>query len=395
MLKKIIYCCLLLGWMLLPGQAIAADEASSISVFTSANCKHCRDLENFLEESDISAEYYDLGDKANLDLFNQFTEKYELAKVTPIILIGDEILEGFDRAETTGREIEQLLAANPPNNSFGNFLETVDRIEHASKADACNVNEICIIEKEETINLPWLGEINPKDYSMPVLTLILGFIDGFNPCAMWVLIMFITIILQAGDRRKMWELVGIFLIAEALMYYLILNFWYKTWNFVQLDAYITPIIGVVSVGAGIFFLWEFFTNKDGECKVVDAKTRQSTISRIKEIATSPLTISTFFATILLALSINVIEFACSIGIPQAFTKILDINEYGFLARQLYIGLYTLMYMVDDFLIFGIAMYSISKLAITTQYTRYCQLIGGLIMLVLGYFLIFDPTVLKF
>lgn len=394
MWRKIFFSLILAVSLLLPATTNAS-ESSKISIFTSTNCKHCQDLAEFLEERDLSAEYYDLGDKDNLELFNQFTNKYELAKVTPIILIGDEILEGFDRPETTGKKIEELLAQDPPDNTFADFMDKFDRIEHSAKADSCDVNEICIIDDEETLTLPWVGEINPKDYSMPVLTVILGFIDGFNPCAMWVLIMFITIILQAGDRRKMWELVGIFLIAEAIMYYLILNFWYKTWNFVQLDTYITPIIGVVSVGAGIFFLWEFFTNKDGECKVVDDKTRQSTISRIKEIATSPLTISTFFATILLALSINVIEFACSIGIPQAFTKILDINEYGFLARQLYIGIYTLMYMVDDFLVFGIALYSISKLALTTKYTRYCQLIGGLIMLILGYFLMFDPTVLKF
>jgi len=393
MINKFFFTILLLINFWQPTPVLAAEH--NISVFTSANCKHCQDLKEFLDEKNYPAEYYDLGEADNLALFNQFTDKYQLAKVTPIILIGNKLVEGFDRADTTGAVIDEIMSNEPPASDFQSFMEKYENLESASKAEGCDINEQCALEEENLLHLPWIGTINPKEYSMPLLTVILGFVDGFNPCAMWVLIMFITIMLQAGDRRKMWELVGIFLIAEAVMYYLILNFWYKTWNFVQLDTYITPVIGIISVGAGIFFLWEFFTNKDGECKIVDAKTRQSTMSRIKEIATSPLTISTFLATVLLALSINVIEFACSIGIPQAFTKILDINQYGWLARQFYIMLYTLFYMADDVVVFGVALFSISKLAMTTKYSRYCQLIGGLIMLVLAYFLIFNPTALKF
>lgn len=393
MIKKIILIAFLLFIMLVP-EGVRAEE-NKISVFTSDNCKHCQDLKDWLAENNIQASYYNLKEPANVDLFNQFTNKYGLIKVTPIILVGNKLIEGFDREETTGQQISQILSANPTGMSFTEFMEKYATIDESIKSTGCDVNELCVIEQDNLLHLPWLGSIDPKNYSMPVLTVILGFIDGFNPCAMWVLIMFITIILQAGNRQKMWELVSIFLLAEALMYFMILNVWYKTWNFVQLDQYITPIVGVISLGAAGFFIYEFFTSKDGECLIIDSKTRLSTIGRIKAIATSPLTLGTFLATILLALSINVIEFACSIGIPQAFTKIIEINQYGFLARQFYILLYTLFYMFDDFLVFGIAVYSIDKLGITTKYSRYCQLIGGIIMLVLGYFLIFNPTALKF
>lgn len=398
--KYFIPAFIFLGLVFLPSTTFAASEdVASISVFTATNCKHCQDLKEFLDEqqinnSELTVKYYNLEEEYSLNLFEEFAEKYELIKATPIILVGEQVIQGFESGQTTGQSILNLLDKNPPPSSFEDFMQSHDDLLDNQSSDVCQIDERCENEENNTINLPFVGQINPADYSMPILTVILGFIDGFNPCAMWVLIMFITLIMQAKTKRKMWDMIAIFLIAEAVMYYLILNFWYKTWNFVQLDSYITPIIGAVSIGAAIFFLWEFFTGK-GECKIIDAKTKEKTASRISQLVNSPLTIGTFFGTIALAFSINIIEFACSIGIPQAFTKILDINQYSFFARQFYIVLYTIMYMADDVIIFFIALYSMQYLGLTTKYSRYCQLIGGILMLILGYFLIFNPTALKF
>jgi len=175
------------------------------------------------------------------------------------------------------------------------------------------------------------------------------------------------------------------------MYYLILNVWYKTWDFVKLDQYVTPIIGLVSIGAGIFFLYEFFTNKSNECKVTSLGQKSRISARIKELVDSPFSIGIFFATLGLAFSVNIIEFACSIGIPQAFTKILELNDLNFATRQLFTLIYTFFYMIDDFLVFGIALWAFQYMHLTTKYTRYCLVIGGIAMLVLGYFFIFDPS----
>jgi cytochrome c biogenesis protein CcdA len=92
------------------------------------------------------------------------------------------------------------------------------------------------------VSIPFLGIINLRDYSLLFLAVVLGFVDGFNPCAMWVLIMFVTILAQTGSRKKMFQVAGIFILAEAIMYYMILNVWYKAWDFVKLDNIVTPII---------------------------------------------------------------------------------------------------------------------------------------------------------
>lgn len=256
-------------------------------------------------------------------------------------------------------------------------------------------DEICTIDRNRlNVNLPFVGVVNLRDYSLPILAGVLGFVDGFNPCAMWVLVMFLTILMQSGSRKKMFQIAGIFILAEAIMYYLILNVWYKTWDFIQLDAIITPVIGVVSLAAGGYFIYEFFTNKDGECKVTSSEHKRKTTEKIKKMVNAPMTVAVFFATIGIAFSVNIIEFACSIGIPQAFTKLLEMSSLSAMMKQLYILMYTFFYMFDDFIVFGIALYAFKYLHLTTKYTRYCLAIGGIIMLILGYFFLFDPVALK-
>jgi len=255
---------------------------------------------------------------------------------------------------------------------------------------------VCVVPKasQMKVNVPFVGVVDIKEYSLPALSMILGFVDGFNPCAMWVLVMFLTILLQTSSRRKMAEVIGIFIFAETIMYYGILNAWFATWNFIKLDGIVTPIVGLVSLGAGVFFIYEFFTNKDGECQVTSFEEKKRLSERIKEIVSKPMTIGVFFATFALAFSVNIIEFACSIGIPQTFTKLLDMSAVDALGKQFYILLYTLFYMIDDFIVFGVAIWGFQYLHLTTKYTRYCLALGGVIMVILGYLFLFYPTFLK-
>jgi cytochrome c biogenesis protein CcdA len=388
------------GSLFLTQNALAAGTSKQIiSVFTAKNCGHCQDLEVFLDQqqltnSKLSVNYYHLEEEKNISLFNQFTDKYGIAKVTPIILVGGKVIEGFGSADSTGKQIMDL-SKTAKLDSFEDFLALNTTLNNNGDNSACQIDEPCNTGEGMVYDVPFWGKVDVSGYPISIMALLLGFIDGFNPCAMWVLIVFITMIAQAKSKRKMWDLVIVFLIAEAVMYNLILNLWYSTWNFVQLDKFVTPIIGVISIGAAGFFLWEYFTSKPGECKIIDQSTKQKTVTRITELVNSPMSVATFFGTIALAFSVNIIEFACSIGIPQAFTKILELNNYSFLPRQLYMLLYTLTYMADDIIVFVIAIYAIQHLGLTTKYSKYCQLVGGILMLLIGIIMLYDPNLLKF
>jgi hypothetical protein len=52
-------------------------------------------------------------------------------------------------------------------------------------------------------------------------------------------------------------------------------------------------------------------------------------------------------------------------------------------------------MLDDLIIFFIAMLTLEMTGITTKYSKISRLIGGLIMLAIGLMLIFKPSWLMF
>ena len=187
---------------------------------------------------------------------------------------------------------------------------------------------------------------------------------------------------------------GTFILAEAVMYTLILTVWFKTWDFVQMDSIVTPIVGLVAIGGGLFFLYEY-RKKELACQVINLKQRSQIKKRIEELAINKFTIVTFLGVLGLAFSVNIIEFACSIGIPQSFTKILELNHLSLLQSAWYIFVYIFFYMLDDFVVFGIALYGAEKLTLTAKYTRYSNLVGGIIMIVLGILLLFRPSLLLF
>ncbi|MDF2379105.1 MAG: glutaredoxin [Candidatus Gracilibacteria bacterium] len=409
-MKKILISLLFATSLFSLGQTVepvVAQEAGiiGVEVFVRDDCQHCVDQKEFFEEytkqyDDIQLNYYNLDDEDNRTLWEKVAELEGLSKVTPITLIGDTVIQGFDRAETTGAMMNSLI-----NQTRGKISTTFQEFVDAGgsgKSEAvlgggCDDEEGTCAPKEYTpflINIPFYGTVDAKRYSLPTMSVVLGFIDGFNPCAMWVLVTFLLVLVQIGDRKRMWQIAGLFIFAEAVMYYLILTVWSTVWDFVGLDQIITPIVGIVAIGGGLFFLWEW-KQSDGTCNVTNLKQRSNTRSRIKTLAEAEMTIATIIGVLGLALSVNIIEFACSIGIPQAFTKILDLNDLTLLWKHFYIGLYILFYMVDDLIIFGIALYSIEKLGMTTKYSKICNLIGGILMVILGTLLIFFPDALVF
>ena len=377
-----------------------------IEVFEREDCGHCRAEKAFLNElskerNDLIVVYHDIADPVHKEHFLQLTELEGIPKVTPITIIDAILLQGFDTEETTGKKIRALIdnAKGKTQYTFEEFIVAGGSAQILTDVGVCVIDEEaleCGVQAVDYwVTVPFIGPVDVSKYSLPTLSLLLGFVDGFNPCAMWVLVMFLTILAEAGSRRRMFEMAGLFIVAEAIMYYLILNVWMTTWDFVGMDQIITPIVGLVAIGAGGYFLYLFY-KKDTACKVGSLETKRRTHEKIKGYALAPMTIMVALGILGLAFSVNIIEFACSVGIPQTFTKILDLSYLSWVGKQFYNALYILMYMIDDLIIFGIALYSFDRIGLTThKYTRASHFVGGLIMVILGLILIIDPTLLIF
>lgn len=387
--------------------ALFSVEKVRIEYFGREDCKNCQNLKQFLnglssERDDFEAVEYEIDKSGEAkEYFDEVTEALNLVKGTPVIYLNGRVIQGYSSENTTGREITREIERGKRKESIptlDEFIKSGNYRNVAKTGAVCEVDGICEIAKESgevLVNMPFLNRtLDLTDYSLPLMALILGTIDGFNPCAMWVLILFLTALIAVGNKVKMFRVAGLFILSEAIMYYLILTAWLYTWDFVGLDKWVTPIVGLAGVAGGVFFIRNFLKKGDTlECEVTDFEKRARISRKIKDIANRPFTIVTALGIVGLALSVNVIEFACSVGIPQTFTKILQINSIPFLERQLYTLIYIAGYMVDDFIVFGLALFSVEKLQLTTKYSRWMNLFGGILMIILGLLLIFKPGLL--
>ncbi|MBI1961149.1 MAG: glutaredoxin [Parcubacteria group bacterium] len=380
-------------------------ERTVIEVFERDDCSHCRDFFAFIDDlaaqrNDFTVRSYDLYTPEGRSFFDEATDALKLVKGTPIIYVNGAIIQGFESKETTGERIIELLDA-PADELLPSLREVVDAAKSGktdqpmlASGSICDDGTQCAVQPQAAmVRIPFTDKIiDPGQYSLPVLAAILGTVDGFNPCAMWVLVMFLAALVAINNRRKMLQVIGLFLLAEATMYYLILSVWLYAWDFIGLDHIVTPLVGLVAIAAGAYFLREFYRGEVA-CRVANPEQRKRISEKIKDFASKPITMLGALGIIAIAFSVNIFEFACSIGIPQTFTKILDLANLSWITKQLYNAIYIIGYMLDDFIVFGIALYSFEKIGITAKYSRISHLIGGLLMVLLGLILLAKPSLL--
>ena len=378
--------------------AQSVDDADAY-LFVREDCGHCQDLEAFIDDHAIEQEGYlveriDITTESGRALFDEATETLGTGKVTPIAFVDGEIYVGYAE-EVLGQAL--LDHAGDDNRTIYPYAQYLSGDMGQQSGATCQEGSLepCA-DEESTMTIPVLGEIDPQAVSLGMMAAALGFVDGFNPCAMWVLLTFLLILSQVGSRRKMVQVAGLFIVAEAAMYYLILNIWYQTWDFIALDNIVTPLVGLLALGSGAFFVYKYWNSRGKAltCDVTSVEHQQKTESRIHDLISRPMSLAVAVAIVGLALSVNIIEFACSIGIPQAFTKVLELNQLSFVQYQGYTLLYTLFYMADDFIVFGLAIWGYQKFyAVGQKYSRYATLVAGVLMLVLGAILVLNPDIL--
>ncbi len=277
------------------------------------------------------------------------------------VFISGWVSGGWESEETTGRAIEealqQCLAGNCPPPAGE--------------------------EPGDGIVLPFWGDFVPGDYSLPALAVILGLVDGFNPCAMWVLVYLISLIATLRDRKRIWLIVGSFVLASGVLYFLFMTAWLNAFLFIGYVRPVTIVIGLVALGGGILQIREVIKTKGAiVCEVTDEESRKKTMTRIQKIVSSPLTLGTVMGIIALAFLVNSIEFVCSAAIPAIFTHVLSLASLTTFQYYGYILLYVLFFMLDDLIIFGSAAIAMTS-GLGDRYAKYFRPVGAAILIILG------------
>lgn len=390
-MKKKFLVIFLLIFLFLFIPKISAKEVV-VYLFHSDSCPHCKSEKEFLKTLDnIVVKEYEVSEHSSL--FNKVNEKLDINTTrVPLTIIGSDYKIGFN--EDTKTEILNMITAY----SKEDYCDAISLVLDDKNVTNCIKQNKGIYEASENKTIKIFNKtikFNAKDVSLPLISIIIGFIDGFNPCAMWVLIFLISMLFNMKDKKKMWILGLTFLIVSALVYLVfmlgILNIAYKV------GTVFKYIIGVVALIGGAINLNSFIKslNKDTGCQVTNKKQRKKIVEKIKKYVNEKNFLLSLLGISLLAVSVNVIELACSAGLPTMFIEILSLNNLSKFEYFLYIGLYIIMFMIDDIVIFIIAMTSLKVTGISNKYTKYSHLIGGIIMLLVGILMIFKTEWLMF
>ena len=389
-IKKILFLFIFL-FTFIPN--IKAEEKVNLYLFYGDGCPHCAKekelLNNLQKEYDnLEINTYEVWyDEDNNKLLDKVKNAFKNdSKYVPFTVIGTKVYVGFN--DNIASQIETAIAYYSKNKARDVVYEVINDIE---------VGEI----KEDKITdvnkfkLPFFGDVNAKEISLPILSVVIGFIDGFNPCAMWVLLFLISMLLGMKDRKRMWILGLTFLTTSALIYLMFMVSWLKIALSISSISYVRILIALVALIGGIVNLYSYFKSDDSGCNVVDDKKRKKMFSKIKKLTSEKSFILALIGVMGLAISVNVVELACSAGLPLIFTQILAINTLNPLQYWFYIFLYILFFLIDDIVVFTIAMVSLKMTGISTKYNKYSHLIGGIIMVIIGILLIFKPGILMF
>ena len=409
-------------FLLLPVSAKADEKVINIHLFYGNGCPHCAAEEEFLSDylkdrTDVKLYKYEVWyDSHNQELLSKVQKEMGTTNKNgvPFTVIGKKTIVGYadgvtdeqikdainyylnnDYRDYAGEITGKVKKTEVKEDTTKDESKTEDKKENKiEKADDTKDSD----QTDENVTVPVLGKINAKKVSLPILAVVLGFVDGFNPCAMWILIFLITMLFNMKDRKKMWILGLTFILTSGIVYLMFMLAWLNLATFISKIAFIRLLIAVIALVVGLINVYKYIDSlkkKDEGCDVVDKKDRKKIMEKIISITHEKKFIIALLGIMVLAASVNIIELMCSIGIPLLFTQILAMNNLSTFSYMIYMFIYIFFFLIDDIVIFIISMVTLKVTGLSTKYTKYSHLVGGIIMLIIGLLLIIKPELLMF
>jgi len=371
-------------------QNVSESEEINVYFFWAEGCPHCEAEKAFLTE--LQQKYGNL-DIHYLEVTKNRDNAALLAKAgkeldadvsgVPFTVVGEQHFTGWLNKETTGKAIEDAVQCAMKNHCVDVVSGLITPITKKEQP----ISRKTIPEK---LNLPIIGEVETKNISLPLLTVLIAGLDGFNPCAMWVLLFLISLLFGMKTKWKMWLFGLIFIGTSAVVYFLFMSAWLSLFMFLGFVFWVRMIIGAVALWAAYYNLKDFFANPEGGCKVTGEKKRQRVFDNLKKIIRERSFAIAILGLIALGFIVNLVELVCSLGLPAIYTQILALSNLPAWGYYLYLALYVFIYVLPLLIIFLIAMITLQLTGVSTKYGRISHLIGGIIMLVIGLLMIFKP-----
>ncbi len=373
MIRRFLFIFLLL-WGLFIFLPVFAQSGSKLEIdfFYSGTCPHCKAEQGFLDlmqekYPQIKINRYLSSDTEHRKLMIDLLTKHEAERyvgLVPLTFVGEDFFLGFDTPERTGKQIEDSIQRQLQN------------------------LEVPTPKGKNTVNLPIVGEIDLGNYSLLGQSFILGFFDGFNVCSLGALVLILGLVLVLRSRTKILLFGGTYILTTAVVYGLLLVLWYKLFYFLGPVLNIMNVfVGVLGLMGGVYFFRQFLKFKkygptcdSGQSNKIINKFSQKIRNTLEEMGGIWGIIISIFV---FAIIITVVEFPCSAVIPVLFAGILAKSKISVLAHLFYIAIYIFFYMLDEIIVFLIAVTTMNIKIASGKSMIWLSLVEAIVLFGLG------------
>lgn len=368
-------------------------SGTDIEVFTRQGCPRCAAAALFL--TDLRQERPALRivvrdvtrDQAALARLRDLAASRGIRAVgVPAFYLRGELVIGYVSAATTGNRLKAILDRPPARPE-----ETVP--EGACPAQPslpCPPEPLEPTTDVETVDTPVFGRLDVRTLGLPALTLLLGLLDGLNPCAMWVLLFLLSLLVNLRDRAKMVLIGGTFVAVSGLVYFAFMAAWLNVFLLLGLSRATQVVLGGIAMLVGGLNVKDFFAFGRGLSLSVPAAARPGIYARVRRILQAEQVAGALAGAVVLAILVNTVELLCTAGLPAMYTRILTLRHLPWWAYYGYLGLYNVAYIFDDSLVLILAVVALGRHKLQEREGRWLKLASGIVMLGLGIVLMARP-----
>jgi thiol-disulfide isomerase/thioredoxin len=366
----------------------ANPQEAVIVVFWGEGCTNCErefeylnQLEGFYSTLQI-VRYEVLSDPEGRELFYEVAETYGFEpQNVPTTLIGNRYWIGF----------------NPDSQS--EMLDTLELcLQNGCPDPVANPGVVGTIESGSTtdvITLPFFGTINLEHQSLFLSTLLISFVDGFNPCSLWVLSILLGITLHTGSRKKILFIGSIFITVTAGVYALFIAGLFTVFTFVNFIGWIQIIVALLALFFAGVNIKDYFWYKEGVSFTIDDSKKPGiykSIRRVMEAGDSMWGLAG--ATVIMSAGVSLVEFSCTAGFPVLWSTLIAEQNVPVLTFVLLLLLYLFIYQIDEIGIFLAAVFTLKANKMEEKEGRVLKLIGGMLMLTLAVVMLVSPEIMN-
>jgi thiol-disulfide isomerase/thioredoxin len=350
-------------------------EKPVLDIFVRDGCPHCIEAKKFLPtlakkypQLHIIVHSIDQSPSAKKELIERSKKAGVWPPGVPTFIFADKVHVGFNSAEHTGPELIALINE-----------------EVTSKIGSSTQSTQTGIESEV------LGNITIDRFGLPLFTFAIGLLDGFNPCAMWVLLFLLSLLVHLHDRKKMVIIAGTFVLVSGLVYYLFIAAWLNLFMFIGTSLTLMRLLGGVALLIASINIKEFFSEQATFSLSIPEAAKPGLYSRIRKIINAHSLRLSVLGVIVLAILVNFIELLCTAGFPALYIGILTQQELSTSVYYGYIGLYIFGYILDDTIMVTLAVMALSSQKLSMAAGQRLKLLSGSVMFILGLVMLLRPS----